>query len=408
MSPRTSLHGDVIARIAAYNRGRDAALVRRKYKAMANNPFAFYRGTAHLFYEDLDRRALPRSPAIWGCGDAHLENFGTFKADNGLTYFDLNDFDEAALLPLAWDLARMVTSIVVAGAAQGISTRERRALVRAFLSTYASALKEGRALWIERATAPGPIRTLLRRARNRTSDELLQRRTERRGGRLRLRCDGKRVHRLAPERRQQVLRLVRAGGNARGPVSLESIDAGIRVAGLASLGLARFIVLARTRTRPRDYVLLDIKEARRSAAAAGSPLRQPRWKNEADRIITLQHRIQAASPSLLAPVHAETGEWLVMRALQPTEDRLDVASIARSRRTFASVLETMAQIMAWSHLRGAAREGSANVAELTRFAARHRRWTRNIERFAFRYGARVEQDARTFAKAWKKGFDAGD
>jgi len=82
---------------------------------MARDPFYFFRGTAHLFYEDLaGANTLPASPITWVCGDLHLENFGSYKGDNRLVYFDINDFDEAALAPASWELARMVTSIFVA------------------------------------------------------------------------------------------------------------------------------------------------------------------------------------------------------------------------------------------------------------------------------------------------------
>ncbi len=44
------------------------------------------------FYEDLQDVPLPQSPNTWICGDLHLENFGSYKANNKLVYFDLNDF----------------------------------------------------------------------------------------------------------------------------------------------------------------------------------------------------------------------------------------------------------------------------------------------------------------------------
>ena len=84
--------------IADYNAGRDPERLRRKLALIAADPFAFMRGTCHLFYAGLS--ALPAAPVlraaprVWICGDLHLENFGTFKGDNRLVYFDLNDFDE--------------------------------------------------------------------------------------------------------------------------------------------------------------------------------------------------------------------------------------------------------------------------------------------------------------------------
>ena len=105
----------VAERIRRFNAGRDPERLRLKYKAMHKDPFAFLRGTCHLFYEDWPARSpLNDAPLAWICGDLHLENFGTFKGDNGLEYFDLNDFDEAILAPCTWDITRLVTDKIVA------------------------------------------------------------------------------------------------------------------------------------------------------------------------------------------------------------------------------------------------------------------------------------------------------
>ena len=64
---------------------------------MCEDAFAFLRSTCHLFYEDWPADTpLNEAPLAWICGHLHLENFGTFKGDNRLAYFDINDFDEAS------------------------------------------------------------------------------------------------------------------------------------------------------------------------------------------------------------------------------------------------------------------------------------------------------------------------
>ena len=96
MSPRRN----VIERILIFNQGRDPDRLMLKYRAMRNDTFAFLRGTCHLFYQDWPANSsLNDAPSAWICGDLHLENLGSFKGDNRLTYFDVNDFDEAALAP---------------------------------------------------------------------------------------------------------------------------------------------------------------------------------------------------------------------------------------------------------------------------------------------------------------------
>jgi uncharacterized protein (DUF2252 family) len=78
---------------------------------MRASPFAFLRGSCHLFYDRLPRGGIFRSsPLAWSCGDLHLENFGSFKGDNRLVYFDINDFDESALAPASWDLSTSAPS----------------------------------------------------------------------------------------------------------------------------------------------------------------------------------------------------------------------------------------------------------------------------------------------------------
>jgi len=75
----------VSRRIIEFNKDRIPGLLRLKYEAMAENLFRFYRGTNHVFYEDLaNTDALPFSPASWIPGDLHLENSGTYKSDNRL------------------------------------------------------------------------------------------------------------------------------------------------------------------------------------------------------------------------------------------------------------------------------------------------------------------------------------
>src|SRR5689334_7140408 len=113
-------------RIETYNSGRDPARLARKYIAMASDPFVFFRGSAHLFWEDWAKGAshLPASPLVWACGDLHLENFGSYLGDNRLVYVDLNDFDEAALGPATADLTRLLTSLRLAMTSLRLNTTE--------------------------------------------------------------------------------------------------------------------------------------------------------------------------------------------------------------------------------------------------------------------------------------------
>ncbi|HEY2187158.1 MAG TPA: DUF2252 family protein, partial [Caldimonas sp.] len=87
---------NIVKQILRYNAGRDPERLAMKYRNMRGDAFIFLRATCHLFYAALPSEAvLRKAPAAWACGDLHVENFGSYKGDNRLVYFDLNDFDEA-------------------------------------------------------------------------------------------------------------------------------------------------------------------------------------------------------------------------------------------------------------------------------------------------------------------------
>lgn len=97
---------------------------RAKFRTMARDPFAFYRGTACLFYADVagsgpfagaDDRWTRQDGArrVWIQGDLHAENFGTYLDRDGRLVFDVNDFDEAYLGHWTWDPMRFCASLAL-------------------------------------------------------------------------------------------------------------------------------------------------------------------------------------------------------------------------------------------------------------------------------------------------------
>ena len=108
----------------------DPAAFQVKFRKMAATAFAFYRGTACLFYADLegekDRGPFldERTSRVWIHGDLHAENFGTYMNANGRLVFNVNDFDEAFVGPFTWDVKRFAASVAL---------RSLRAWIRRFI-----------------------------------------------------------------------------------------------------------------------------------------------------------------------------------------------------------------------------------------------------------------------------------
>ena len=113
---------------------------RQKFRKMAADPFAFYRGSACLFYADMERQrdrwANERTSRVWIQGDLHAENFGTYMAGDGVFVFDVNDFDEAYLGHFTWDIKRMVASVALLAWMKAISDSDIESLIRTYLLAY--------------------------------------------------------------------------------------------------------------------------------------------------------------------------------------------------------------------------------------------------------------------------------
>lgn len=386
----------VVERIQRYNAGREPERLARKYAAMQRSASSFLRGTSHLFHQDWpDDSVLDQTPLAWIIGDLHLENFGSYKGDNRLAYFDLNDFDEATLAPCARDLARFLTSVLVAARGMGLKQREGRTLADGFLTAYRQALAEGKARWVERQTAVGLVGALLDDAKYLTRKRLLGIRTKVMGRSRRLRL-GSRALPVSAAQRQRVARILEKFADRQAnPAFFTLVDVARRVAGTASLGLERYVVLVQGRGAPDKLALLDLKQAIPPSLVTPAAARVG-WPTEARRVVSIQRWAQAVSPALLHPVRAGERSY-VLRELQPTQDRLSLQSWDHTLGQLEGVMVTMGQIVAWSHLRSGGRQGSAVADQWIEFAGQ-KRWGPALLAFASDYSRQVERDWQEFVE----------
>ncbi len=183
---------NIAERLQLFNQLRDPQLLQMKYKAMRENTFAFYRGTCHLFYEDWPTGSpLNAAPKAWVCGDLHWQNFGCYKGDNRLVYFNINDFDEAVLAPCTWDLARLLVSIRVGADALAMKATQADSVCTRFLTTYTKVLARGRVRTVEESQTKDIVRKLIFQVRTRNRTDFLNSRTVLANGQRSLLVDGK-------------------------------------------------------------------------------------------------------------------------------------------------------------------------------------------------------------------------
>jgi uncharacterized protein (DUF2252 family) len=394
---------DIPDRIERFNAGREPERLAIKYREMCKSPFSFFRGSAHLFWEDLAARkgALPGSPTVWACGDLHLENFGSFQGDNGLSYFDLNDFDEAALAPSSWEISRFVTSVYVAAPALRFTRTDANDFVKSFLETYRTALGHGKAHLVERDTATGMVKTLLEQVKKRNRTRLVESRTSWKKGKRRLLIDGKHTLPATDNQRADVERwLAKFARSQSDPKFFSVLDVARRVAGVGSLGLARYVVLVRGDGGSGGNAIIDAKWPAPSSLARFEKLRQPRWKCEPDRVVAIQRRMQGTAPALLDAVKIGSGGY-VLRELQPSKDRLTLKDARGRPGRLRSVISTMAHATAWAQLRSGGRQGSAVADDLIAFAEASG-WQRSLVDYGRLYAAQVERDFKVFVSTQKE------
>ncbi|MBU67426.1 MAG: succinate-semialdehyde dehydrogenase [Cupriavidus sp.] len=372
--------------ILHYNHGRDPERLTLKLAAIAADPFAFFRGTNHLYAVSLSDEIGLDAPLTYVCGDLHVENFGSFKGDNGLVYFDLNDFDDALVAPFTVDLVRMLSSVLVAGHGFGLSDGDARAVCDHMLAAYVATLRTGKPRWIERATAMGLVASLLRQVKRRKRGALLAARTTIRDGRPRINIDRRalRADKAQRERAARILALYSKSSQNGHRFVVE--DVARRVAGVGSLGLERYVVLAHEAGDPSARRLIDIKRAAPSAWVAMHRHGQPHWNSDAQRVTTTQQIMQAASPALLSCVALDKRDSFLVKSLQPTSDRVDLAH-CRDKPALLMVLTTMARAAAWAHLRGCGHQAADRIEALQDFAAGGR-WQSKALRLA-RHGRDV-------------------
>jgi uncharacterized protein (DUF2252 family) len=395
---------DPLASILKFNESLLEEQLALKYKLMHDNIYSFFRGTAHLFYDNLaEEKKIPASPQVWICGDLHLENFGSYKGENRLVYFDINDFDESLLAPAAFELLRFLSSIFIAFGFLGIERKKAMNMARLFLRIYSQTLSKGKSFYIEPKTAQGLVADFLQSVSSRKQKELLSKRTCKKQGK-RMLCVTKKHLALDDKLRRELCDHLDEWvlTNTGRPYNYRVEDVVFRVAGLGSLGLKRYLFLLKSTNRDEKYLLVDMKQSRRSSLKSHVKIRQPQWINESERIIAIQQRMQNVSPFLLSAVKFKK-ETFVLQELQPAKDSINFKTIKDGYRDIYQVISDMALLTASSQLRSASRQKAAGVDELIKFGMSEK-WQNNMIEVAIRQTIVLRGQYRAFRKWYENTY----
>lgn len=392
-------------KIKQFNEGRYAETLKLKYELMRADRFRFLRATTHLFYEDIPPGSfLLNSPYAWICGDLHLENLGSYKADNRVAYFNVNDFDECLLAPCLLDVYRLIISVIVSSSNLSLSVADARLLCATYIDMYLSTLRQGYIRTLEKQTARGVIKRFLKNVSRRERKDFLKEHICKKNGRYKIIVEKNHSLPIPDSKKEEITAIIQKWAKKKHDEGFYKVhDIAFRIAGTSSLGLERYVILIEGRGMPDEAFLLDVKETAPSCAAPYSPVKQPAWKDEAERLIEVQKRILSAPPALLADIHIGKKSF-IMKELQPQADRINYTLFSGNIKKLKNMLEDMAAISAWDTLRTGGRQGSAIADEFVYFAKDSVSLKKSLLDAAFAYTNTIDMYYQSYSKAYDKGY----
>ena len=333
-----------------------------KHQHMAEAAFPFFRATFYRWLQLWPEvcASLVRAPAVLGVGDLHIENFGTWRDEEGRLIWGVNDLDEAWPAPYALDLVRLTTSVYVAIQAEHLCIA-KRAASEAIEEGYRDALAAGGKAFILaedhrwlRLLALGKLRDPVQ-----FWDKLAH---------------------LPPY-------TARPPGEARRLLesSLPSVREGYllkrRIAGLGSLGHPRILALSRWRGA---FIAREAKAIRPSAWV---------WAKKAASTEIYCEKLVHRSIRVPDPFVRFHGRWVVRR-LAPDCSRIELASLAKDRDE-ARLLYSMGWETANMHF--ATPQAIAKVKQ--DLATRRGRW---LHKAAKAMLAATRKDWEKWQRDWKR------
>lgn len=120
---------------------RDLSL---KHTLMKRDGFSFLRATFYRWIQVWPEvcEELAEAPRVLAIGDLHVENFGTWRDQEGRLVWGINDFDEAYNLPYTNDLVRLAVSALLASESDHLNLKLKEAC-DAILTGYMDGLRSG-------------------------------------------------------------------------------------------------------------------------------------------------------------------------------------------------------------------------------------------------------------------------
>jgi uncharacterized protein (DUF2252 family) len=392
---------DPVEVLLSTRQGRVPALLPIKYSRMSASPFAFFRGAVSIMAADL--ASQPHTELIVQlCGDAHVQNLGSFEAPDSRVVFDINDFDETAPGPWEWDVKRMAASLVLAGFESSHRRSACEAAVEAFAASYCKWIGElaeqpilmAARHQIHRVEKVQPVSLALQQAERACPSDLVKKYTETNSrGQRRFKNVEHVLWRVQGKQRQGVLDALAIYRESLAPDRLhlfnffEPRDVAFKIVGTGSVGLRDYVVLMEG-NGPEDPLFLQIKQEVPSAYAPY--LKSAIYAHQGQRVTEGQRKIQSQSDLLLGWTRIGEHDYLV-RQLNDHKGGIDLNGLA------GNGLSSLGTVAGELLARGHARSGDALA--IKGYIGSCDKVVKAIVQYGLGYAALAQADFELFKKA---------
>lgn len=348
---RQTIREDHETRIA-----RGSVGAQEKFEELADSRFAFFRGTALLFYRDMAGEDA-WMPTVLTLGDVHPANFGVMPNADDVPIFGVNDFDEACYAPFTWDLRRGVVGFLLAAEEEGgKGPGKQRKIAARFLRGYVEAMaayaREGgeRDHEVRADNAPPLIRDLIEGAQTPRAEWLADDYLDEHGGGFRA------DEELVPEtsRREEfqaaiddlAARMGDAVPARAGEMRVKDV-AVRRGQGTASLGLDRhYVLIEGPRADGSDDLVIELKAARRSALSGLAPSAGHDFDDPGERIVHAQG-VQLVRGDVFYGTVELDGQPHMSRERAPYRDDVDLDDLSTGE--WKAYADTCGRALAHAH-----------------------------------------------------------
>jgi uncharacterized protein (DUF2252 family) len=429
---QTSRSSWVVTKIYNYNHpfaATDSTDLATKMATMAGDAFDFYRGTDHIFYQDMltlpaSKYTTTQTGYTWIGGDAHIGNFGAWQDSSGTNVFSVDDFDEGYLGQYVWDLRRLATSMVLAARANGIADSDITTAIKTMVGAYVSEMNTFMgsnaelSFQLKNGNTSGVVQTTISDSSGDSRSSLLSKYTQVTNGvrgfqniaNTLVPVDSTTYSNIAAAMSSYISSISSSKQYAASYYQVKDIHQKLG-SGVGSLGKLRYYVLIEgPSTSTSDDVILELKQETTSAVAeassSGQTLSSADNSDDGTRV-AMTNKAQTLNAGVLVGYATINGMTFYFHEKSPYEEDFDYTQLSSAGK-LNTAATYLGQALASAHAISDQDYNSAIVQysidkQVSNAVTSTSGLESEISTFAFSYAAQVNLDWQSFVSAYNSG-----